>query len=56
MDWMTWTEHRLGEPSTWAGIGCALVGIGVICQSQVAIFIGIAVGGIAMLVREKGKE
>ena len=56
MSWLTWTEQRLREPSTWAGVGCALVGIGVINQVEIVVFIGIAVGGIAMLVREKGKE
>ena len=56
MDWMNWAKQRLCEPSTWAGIGCALVGLGVVCQNEVAIFVGMAVGGIAMLVREKGKK
>ena len=56
MSWLTWTEQRLREPSTCAGVGCALVGLGVINQVEVVVFIGIAVGGIAMLVREKGKK
>jgi len=56
LDGMDWAKQRLCEPSTWAGIGCALVGLGVVCQNEVAIFVGMAVGGIAMLVREKGKK
>ena len=56
MNWMDWARHRLCEPSTWAGMGCALVGLGIICQSQVVVFVGMAVGGLAILVRETGKK
>ena len=53
---MEWMGQRLCEPSTWAGVGCALVGVGVISQVEMVIFVGIAVAGIAMLVRERGKK
>ena len=56
MDWLKWMTERLCEPSTWAGVGCALVGVGVISQVEMVIFVGIAVAGIAMLVRERGKK
>jgi len=56
MDWINWMEQRFCEPSTWAGIGCGMVGVGVICQNETVVFAGIVVGGIAMLIREKGKK
>jgi len=56
MNWVTWTEERLYEPSTWAGIGCGLVGMGVIFANEAVIFVGIIIGGIAMVIREKGKK
>ena len=56
VDWLKWTTERLCEPSTWAGIGCALIGIGIVSQTDAAIFVGILMAGMAMIVREKSKK
>ena len=54
--WCDWIEERLYEPSTWAGVGCGLVGMGVIFANEAVVFVGIIIGSIAMIIREKGEK
>lgn len=56
VNWCAWVKERLYEPSTWAGISCGLVGMGVIFSNEAVILVGIIVGSIAMVTREKGKK
>ena len=53
---VSWIQHRISEPSTWAAVGAVLVGIGVVVTQPIAIMPGIAVAAVGLILREKGRS
>jgi len=49
-----WIQDRMREPSTYAAIGISVIGIGVLTESSLAVFLGIIVGVGAFILKEKG--
>ena len=51
---MKWILSRFKEPSSYAALGCAVVGIGVLISQPVVILIGVVGGALGFLLKEKG--
>tara|TARA_R110000824_G_scaffold127043_2_gene286970 strand:- start:593 stop:829 length:237 start_codon:yes stop_codon:yes gene_type:complete len=52
---LKWITNRSIEPSSWAAAGTVIVGVSVLIDSFWWIsVIGIAVAGMAILIRERG--
>ena len=51
---MEWFKGRLKEPSTYAGAGVGVMGIGIIVDEPICIFVGIAAAVISFILKEKG--
>jgi|TARA_Y100000401_G_C8161515_1_gene144496 4-amino-4-deoxy-L-arabinose transferase-like glycosyltransferase len=51
---MKWIIDRMKEPSSYAAIGGAVVGIGVLVSQPIVIIIGIVGGAAGFLLKEKG--
>jgi len=51
---MKWIKDRVSEPSSYAAVGVAVMGVGVVINQPILIFIGIAGGVIGFVLKEKG--
>ena len=51
---MNWVKDRISEPSSYAAVGLAVMGVGVVINQPILIFIGIAGGVIGFVLKEKG--
>jgi hypothetical protein len=51
---MNWVKDRISEPSSYAAVGVAVMGVGVVINQPILIFIGIAGGVIGFVLKEKG--
>ena len=51
---MEWIMGRLKEPSTYAGAGVGVIGVGIIIDQPICILIGIAAAVISFVLKEKG--
>jgi hypothetical protein len=52
---LKWITNRSIEPSSWAAAGTIVIGVSVLIDSFWWIsLIGIAVAGVAILIRERG--
>jgi hypothetical protein len=51
---LKWAMGRVREPSTYAAIGIAIVGIGILVDQSYLIMAGIAVAVLAFILKEKG--
>ena len=51
---MEWITGRLKEPSTYAGAGVGVMGIGIIVDEPICIFVGIAAAVLSFVLKEKG--
>ena len=51
---ITWNIRRLAEPSSYAAIGVAVMGVGVVINQPVLAFIGIIGGVLGFILKEKG--
>jgi hypothetical protein len=51
---MNWITSRLKEPSSYAALGGAVVGVGVLISEPVVIIIGVVGGALGFLLKEKG--
>jgi hypothetical protein len=51
---MNWVKGRISEPSSYAAVGVAVMGVGVVINQPILIFIGIAGGVIGFVLKEKG--
>ena len=51
---MNWIVSRMKEPSSYAAIGGAVVGVGVLVSKPVVIIIGIVGGAAGFILKEKG--
>jgi len=49
-----WAMGRVREPSTYAAIGIAIIGVGILIDQPYLIMAGIAVGVLAFVLKEKG--
>jgi len=45
---------RVREPSTYAAVGVAVMGVGILIDQPYLIMSGIAVGVLAFVLKEKG--
>jgi len=51
---MKWIKGRISEPSSYAAVGVAVMGVGVVINQPILIFVGIAGGVIGFVLKEKG--
>ena len=51
---MKWITSRISEPSRWAAAAAGLVGIGVLISQPIVTIVGVAVGVLGFLLKEKG--
>tara|TARA_R110002020_G_scaffold73473_2_gene188306 strand:+ start:640 stop:804 length:165 start_codon:yes stop_codon:yes gene_type:complete len=51
---MKWIKDRVSEPSSYAAVGVAVMGVGVVINQPILIFVGIAGGVIGFVLKEKG--
>ncbi len=51
---MKWIVSRMKEPSSYAAIGGAIVGIGVLVGQPIVIVVGIVGGAAGFILKEKG--
>ena len=49
-----WIKDRVSEPSSYAAVGVAVMGVGVVINQPILVFIGIAGGVIGFVLKEKG--
>jgi hypothetical protein len=54
MDIAKWMMNRVSEPSTWAAGAAVCIGVSVIVDNFWVAVAGIAVAGIAVILRERG--
>lgn len=50
----SWVIGRLAEPSSYAAIGVAVMGVGIVINQPILVFIGIAGGVLGFILKEKG--
>ena len=51
---MDWIKGRMKEPSTYAGVGVGVIGIGIVVDEPICIFVGIAAEVLSFILKEKG--
>ena len=51
---MEWIIGWVQEPSRYAALGGAVVGVGVLISQPIVIVVGIAGGALGFLLKEKG--
>ena len=51
---LKWAVGRVREPSTYAAIGVAAVGVGILIDQSYLIIAGIAIAVLAFILKEKG--
>ena len=49
-----WVLGRLSEPSSYAAVAAAGVGVGVLIQQPILVMVGIASGVLGLVLKEKG--
>ena len=49
-----WAVGRVREPSTYAAVGLAAMGVGILIDQPYLIMAGIAVAVLAFVLKEKG--
>jgi hypothetical protein len=54
MNIMNWVKSRISEPSSYAAVGVGVMGIGIILEQPILIYLGIAGGIIGFILKEKG--
>ena len=51
---MEWITSRIKEPSSWAAVAAGVIGIGVLISQPIVTIVGIVVGALGFLLKEKG--
>jgi|TARA_R110002020_G_scaffold242_3_gene1345 hypothetical protein len=51
---VAWIKGRLSEPSSYAAIGAAVLGIGVLIDQPIVVVVGIVGGALGFFLKEKG--
>ena len=54
MEIMNWAKERASEPSSYAAIGLGVMGVGIIVQLPILIYIGIIGGVVGFVLKERG--
>ena len=49
-----WIKNRISEPSSYAAIGVAVMGVGIVLNMPVLFWVGIAGGILGFILKEKG--
>ena len=49
-----WIKDRTCEPSSYAAVGVAVMGVGMILEQPILIYVGVAGGAIGFVLKEKG--
>jgi hypothetical protein len=49
-----WVKGRLSEPSSYAAMGAAVLGIGVLMDEPIIIILGIVGGAAGFFLKERG--
>jgi len=49
-----WIKDRICEPSSYAAVGVAVMGVGMILEQPILIHIGVVGGAIGFVLKEKG--
>ena len=50
----SWILNRFAEPSSYAAIGLAVMGVGVVIDQPIMVFVGIAGGVLGFILKERG--
>jgi len=50
----SWIKSRIAEPSSYAAVGVGVMGVGIIIDQPILVYIGIAGGVIGFFLKEKG--
>lgn len=48
-----WISDRVREPSSWAAVSAGLIGLGIILNISVLVFLGLAGAAAAFILKEK---
>jgi hypothetical protein len=51
-----WMSDRVCEPSSWAAVSAALIGLGIVLDISALVVLGMAGAAMAIVLREKGKK
>ena len=51
---MQWITQRMKEPASWAAVGAAMLGVGVLTEFPLLIIGGIVFGCMGFILKEKG--
>ena len=54
MNIMKWVKERVSEPSSYAAVGVAVMGVGMILDIHILIYVGIAGGVLGFFLKERG--
>jgi hypothetical protein len=54
MDTIKWAKDRASEPSSYTAIGLGVMGVGIIVQLPILIYIGIIGGVVGFVLKERG--
>ena len=54
MDIIKWVKERVSEPSSYAAVGVAVMGLGMIFNIPALIYVGIAGGVLGFFLKERG--
>jgi len=54
MNIMKWVKERVSEPSSYAAVGVAVMGVGMILDIPILIYVGIAGGVLGFFLKERG--
>jgi len=50
----SWIVGRFAEPSSYAAIGLVVMGVGIVIDQPIMVFVGIAGGAAGFILKEKG--
>ena len=51
---MAWLKDRISEPSSWASVAAALLGLGTLFSSGVLVMAAVLVAVLGFVLKEKG--
>ena len=50
----SWIVSRFAEPSSYAAIGLAVMGVGIVIDQPIMVLVGIAGGVLGFMLKERG--
>tara|TARA_Y100000310_G_scaffold324482_1_gene386369 strand:- start:304 stop:468 length:165 start_codon:yes stop_codon:yes gene_type:complete len=51
---IAWIKGRVSEPSSYAAAGLGVLGVGIIINQPILIYVGIVGGVLGFILKEKG--